>query len=107
MKKYFVISLLFVLICFSGAEQILAADYDLDVDVQCPSSVQPGKTLTVTVKIENYSCSGVKLTRYMSGLVVNKQGNLGNVGIYGPYPNYMKNKYKLQGICIQNPPSKS
>jgi len=99
MKKLLLLCLSILLVCFSFVSTALA-DFETEIDylkieeVICPGTVKAGKSLVVTVYVENEGedCEPspvgptVEVRRFMVGLVGNPVGSIGGTGYWGPFP---------------------
>jgi hypothetical protein len=63
----------------------LLGDYPR-VHLKCPASVTEGGDVTLTVTVENYSCTDpLKVSRAIGGMFGNAGGTVAALGIWGPY----------------------
>ncbi len=80
------ICLAIVLAFTFGVGTAFASD-GLDVTLSCPltASVASTPTLNVTVRLKNWSCHSMTVSRYMTVLVANSANTLGGAGLFGPF----------------------
>jgi len=86
---------LFFILGFTGISY--ADDIHLEIELLCPVSVAPGDSLTVGMKVTNYSPFPVNFKRAMTGIIGNPSDSGGLPVIYGPWHQPLPNITLLPG----------